>query len=364
MIKNLLLTLALSCGACCVANAQLSEPVNTNGWMGSVEFDPATFSVDKGAKGCSFSMRITATHQIMDYLSGGFGVSLDQNWNFQTAPSLNIFGRLHAEDFRRKFSPFVELDMGYDQSFQDVDVRSFMFNPTVGVRYGHFGFGVGYLGHAANGGVGSAINIRLAYYFGYHKTAGSEKFAKFMRDMKWGVGLKALIPFGNGKVISNEAQVTSSIGGGLELSGLYPFSNKFSAGLMLGFDVLNVNVKEPADRHSPVDFWEYSENYFSIIAALRGRYDITQAEFSKLNLHPYVSLDLGLSSNLIADEWHESFYYSPTVGLAMPVKNNTQSVDLGIGIAPAYMDKNGGRYIGEKGFHGVPGLKISLGYTF
>lgn len=330
------------------------------GWIGSVELDPAVISVEKGATSrVSFTPRLTATHKVMPYLALGGGISLTEGWNFKGAPSMEIFARAHAENFTNEFTPFFDLDLGYFQSFENTKSRGFAFNPTIGIRYGRLGFGIGYKG-AVYTGYGSnlynSINIRLAYYFGYHKNEHfCESIKNFFRRTDFGIALGAIFPTGKGFRYGHEMNLKT--GATMELSWLYRFSNNFSGGLMIGLNYVPFSEDIVGNAGTSAEFTETLSNIRSAITiGLRGRYDLKQLSMP-LGIHPYAKLDLGVAANLDTEEGSSSFYYSPGVGLSLPIKDNSHSLDLGVSYAPMSIEK-------ENGVGDVGSVRLTLGYTF
>ncbi len=340
------------------------ETVDSDGWMGSVEFDPAVISVNKGTKTTvSFTPRLTATHKVMPYLALGGGIELTEGWSFKGAPSMAIFGRVHAEDFSRVFSPIFDLDLGYHQSFEMTSYRGFMFNPTIGVRYGSFGFGMGYKGIVASGGaLSNAINIRLAYYFGYHK---NEKFcqrmSEFFHRIDYALALGCIFPFGDGHRYGHDMKTKT--GGTLEFTGLYRFSNNFTGGLLIGLNYVPYSEEFVANPGSSSEFREtMTDGRSAIIVALRGRYDFRQISLP-LGIHPFAKMDFGVAANLDTNEGTSSLYYSPGVGLSLPIKNDAHSLDLGVSYAPVSIEKDES-WGADCKVKDIGSLRLTLGYRF
>lgn len=337
-----------------VSAADISEPANSSKWMGSVEFDPAVISFNGSSTSAAFDIRLTATRKVAQYFSVGGGLGLSENWSFSGAPSLDIFARLHAEDFEKKFSPFGELDMGFDQSFENTDFHAFMFNPTIGIRYGRFSFGIGYRGLTNGSGVSSAINLKLSYAFGYglHK---NEKLLEFLRTINWGVGIGCFFPGSNGKSSSSDlVSYSLSPGLGVELTGMYPINKQWSAGLLLG--LTHGRYEEKYKTSEPL-----KQSNTGVMVAARGRYDFTKLNLWR-KLHPYAKFDLGISIQHGLNDIIP-VYYSPGVGLSLPVMNDRHSVDLGVSYMPVRMHKNK-KQLDSGGCHDVPAANITLGYVF
>lgn len=334
-------------------NAKVMTPVDKEqGWIGSAEFDPLFIPCVKNSS-VGFKLRLSATYKFHQYFSFGGAVALAENWKFSSAPSMDIVARLHAEDFRKDLSPFFDLDLGYMQSFENTDIRGFIFNPTVGIRYGRLALGLGYYG-LVNGGISSNINIRLAYYFGYGKNKNSERVKSFFEHLDYSLAIGGIISGGNK---SEKASHYMSPKGGVafEAAALYPFENNLSIGLMLGFNYVDVTSYSKGGGK----IWETGDGRSALIYAVRGRYDFRQVKLGPV--HPYAKFDLGGASNFDTDAGSTSFYYSPGIGISLPLKNNTKALDLGISYAPVSIERPGGA---DEKAHDVASMRITLGYTF
>lgn len=88
-------------------------------WHGTVEFDPVIYT-QKGAD-AGFNLKMTATRHISDYMGIGFGLGVNESFNFGTAPSIPIFARIHAEDYSRHATPFFDMDLGYNLNTDNFD---------------------------------------------------------------------------------------------------------------------------------------------------------------------------------------------------------------------------------------------------
>lgn len=320
-------------------------------WKGTVEFDPAVIGLTKNAP-TNFGIGITASRQIYDYLSIGGKISLYQGWKFNAAPSLNIMARLHVEDFSKDITPYFDFDFGYRQSFEDTNILGFAFNPTIGLRYKQIGFGIGYDGFVHKGSLNNSLNIRLAYHFGYNSKKASEFFSK--TDFALALGL---IASGGCKKDDGPNKYKATAGAGLELSWLYNFNKYFSMGIMADMNMISVNEKTRD--------YDDNESVSAVIYGLRAKYKVKQLTFLH-KIYPFVKVDLGQAINL--DDYtydaksESSFYYSPGVGLALPFKDDSKSLDLCVSYAPISMSAFKGNYDSKS--DEVGSVRITLGYTF
>ena len=201
-------------------------------WQGIVNFDVANIDVKGNTP--SFSVGLGAYQKVHPNVMLGFGAEIVESWNFKGSPSFPVFVGLHAEKFGEKFSPMIDFTAGYSFSTFKFDNSGFFMNPLIGVRFGHYGLGVGYLGstaNAKNAQWSSAINIRLAYYFGYHKTKMSESIKN---NTNFGMELTADIPLNSGDV------VRGTFGEGLNLFLLYSVCDNFVVGPMVGMSLIHI----------------------------------------------------------------------------------------------------------------------------
>lgn len=324
-------------------------------WRGSVDVNPI-ISTEKG-EDASLNINLSAIRKVSDYAGLGFGFGVNESFKFKTAPSVPVFVRFHSEEFSRETSPFLTVDAGYSFSIEDFDNSGFIINPTVGFRYKALSLGVGYYGsksQASGSKFTSAINIRLAYTFGYHKSYSG--FAEGLRKCEFGVSLGTLVPLSGTEAFSNDIAYGYSSGADLDLSFLYPVTEKVYLGLAAGIGY--INTKEYDNRYS---FYEYyKEKRGRLFLALRGKYKAKQLTFRE-RFYPYVQLDLGGCFDLAEDF---DFYTSPEIGISMDIAGGAHSLDLGIGYTMVKKDK----YEVSRSDYDVSEnagcLRISLGYTF
>lgn len=395
-----------------IASMGLQLSAQTDKWRGSVEFEPV-FETAKGATH-SFNVKLTASRQILDYVGLGFGIGLGESFNFSSNPSIPIFVRAHAEDFAKQWTPYFDFALGYTVNTADFGSGAFVINPTVGVRYDCVSIGLGYYGSKilkTGYGMGSAINLRLAYHFGYHRS--NSALARALRKLEFAVDLGVRFPMGGSTkasvdeliaysydndviVAHNNASFNGhySTGGDINLALLYPVNDNLSVGLMAGVGLIGKKQSEkyhvtPTEagllhtQMSPegfgLDFGESSDVRAMIPIALRGKYRFRQVCIAD-RFYPFASLDLGVAINPDTDGGTSAFYWSPTVGLAFDVAGGRHSVELGLSYVPQCVEKFSYTEKIERAYWGsyttftrdynnettqtIGTFRIALGYTF
>lgn len=354
---------------------------STDKWLGSVEFNPI-FPTYKGATP-QFNLNLTAMRKVNDYVGWGFGIGVNESFKFNAAPTIPVFVRAHAEDYSKPWSPYFDLDLGYGINLDDLESNGLIINPTVGVRYGSVSIGIGYHGTKIlkdGYGMGNAVNVRLAYYFGYHKS--DSQLARALRRLEFGIDLGVRMPMTDGtkesekEELSNNgnADYTSSAhgryttGADLNLSLLYPVNDNLSVGIMAGFGIIG-------QKSTVKSSLEFSNNDVRsmIPLAFRGKYRFRQISVAK-KFYPFVSFDLGMAINPDTDGGCSSFYWSPAAGLALDVAGGRHSIELGVSYVPQTVEKMQYIYSSsdhryeedwrEVKTHTAGNLRIALGYTF
>lgn len=319
-----------------VAAVSLAVPakaVADDAWQGKVNFDPAVIPTAKGAT-TQFQIGLEAYKQVHPYVALGFGAALQENWKFKSGWAFPVFVTAHAEQFGAEFTPTFDFRVGYAFSTQKFDYSSVFINPVVGIRYQRVGVGIGYLGGKANFSGSkweSNINIRLAYYFGYHAT----NFSRSLTKTNFGLEFALDVTGGGDKYL-----IKPSTGYGINLFFLYPVTENLEMGPMVG--VHNQNFKyydtwNTVDTENPE--WEGDHSSLWIPIALRTRYNVRQATFAG-KIYPWARLDLG-GYAVSGDEMKGGFYWSPAVGLSLDLKDGNHSLDLGVGYTSLKAYKGG-----------------------
>ncbi len=311
-------------------------------WRGMATFDPVSIPV--GRQTASFGAQIGAYRNVHDYVMAGFGVGITEVWNFKSRPALPLFVGLHAEDFSESFTPTFDFQFGYSFNTKSFDYSTLYINPMVGVRFNRIGLSVGYLGGIApqleHSKWSSSINIRLAYYFGYHATRMSRSLShlSFMAEASLDMPLGA-----------KKNNVSLGVGGGLNIGLMWNATDEFEMGPIAGFHPM----------HTTEEFDDFKDSYSDMWAlfALRGRYRFRDVSVGD-KLYPWAQLDLGYAGG--GDYMMSSFYWSPAVGVSYDVRDGKSSIDLGLGFN-TFKVKSGA--YGDDDFS-AGCLRISLGYSF
>ncbi|MDE7386431.1 MAG: hypothetical protein K2N28_04780 [Muribaculaceae bacterium] len=319
-------------------------------WQGIANFDVANINVKGNTP--SFSIGLGAYQKVHPNVMAGFGAQITESWKFKGNPSIPVFVGLHAEKFGEKMSPMLDFTTGFSFNTSEIDYSSYYLNPMIGVRFGKYGLGVGYLGSIAIGEGArweSYINIRLAYYFGYHKTKMSESIKN---NTNFGMELTADIPLNSGE------NVKGTFGEGLNLYLLYSVSDNFEIGPMVGAHNLATELRGDWSHNE----WDGDHGSLWVPIALRGKYSARQIAVAG-KFYPWARLDLG-GCAAIGDELRSGFYYSPAVGLSLDVRGGKSSIDLGLsytGLSTGLKDEWGTQKMPKFTTHM---LSIALGYTF
>ncbi|MDE7472758.1 MAG: hypothetical protein K2M68_04140 [Muribaculaceae bacterium] len=319
-------------------------------WQGIASFDVANINVKGNTP--SFSIGLGAYQKVHPNVMAGFGAQITESWKFKGNPSFPIFVGLHAEKFEEKMSPVLDFTTGICLNTSEIDYSSYYMNPMVGVRFGRYGIGVGYLGSIAMAEGAqweSYINIRLAYYFGYHKTKMSESIKN---NTNFGMELSADIPLNSGE------SIRGTFGEGINFYLLYSVNDNFELGPMVGAHYLTTELKDYWSDYE----WEGDHGSLWAPVALRGKYNFLQIAIGG-KFYPWARLDIGGSIS-IGDELKSGFYYSPAVGLSLDVRGGKSSIDLGLsytglstGLEDDWTSQKTSRFTTHM-------LSIALGYTF
>ncbi len=338
-------------------------------WVGTVDFGPV-INLQKGG-GTSLGVNVAATRQVHEYLNLGAGTGFVESFNFDAGPVIPFFARLHAEKTNASFSPFLTFDMGYYLNTENTNYGGFMFNPTLGVRFGDILCGVGYLGVVHNG-VGSHLNIRLGYAFGAHRS--NTPVDKALRKLEFAVDFGVSF---TGNLYSETYEFedkTYNVAYGyypspsVNLALLYPVTDHFDAGLMIGFHYFVQKFKTNGlpQAEAEEEFINRS-SVLSIPLALRFKYKFSNILIAK-RFYPFAQLDLGFAtytkSKVIGEDVltaNKQFHYAPCVGLSYDVAGGKHSVDLGL----SYYSKKF-KVTDDEGKHTINRgvFRVAVGYTF
>lgn len=340
-----------------------------DGWVGTVDFGPI-ISLQKGGN-TSIGVNVAATRQVHEYLSLGAGTGFIETFKFDKGPVIPLFVRAHAEKNGVDMSPFLTFDMGYDLCTENTRAGGFMFNPTVGVRFGDILFGFGYRGTVHNG-VSSCLNIRLGYAFGAHRsnTPIDEALRKIEFSIDFGLSFTGDLYSEVYEFEGKDYNVAYGYHAGpsVNLALLYPVTDNFYAGLTTGFHYFGQKFKAGGLPQSEVDEeFINRNNVLSIPVALRLKYKFHDMLIANC-LYPYAQLDMGFAtytnSKLSENKGisaNRQFHFAPCLGLAYDVAGGKHSIDLGL----SYYSKKFVREAdGKKESINKGVFRIAIGYTF
>lgn len=119
--------------------------------------DWTAFNVQGGIK--------TAVHPNIDL---GVGVGLTEEWNFKHSPLIPMFGRVDFHGRLGNLSPFFSFDVGYELNTNNTEHGAVLVNPMVGLKFGNWYGGIGYLGHCwtqKGSGSTNCFNMKIGYNF-------------------------------------------------------------------------------------------------------------------------------------------------------------------------------------------------------
>ena len=152
-MKKVLLTLALAATAIC---ASAVNPF--------VEFQP----VQAGDNFTAFNFQGGITGKVHPNIGLGVGVGVTEKWNFDKGPLIPMFGRVDVSGKLGSLTPFVSFDVGYELNTENTDHGAVLVDPMIGLKFGKWYGGIGYLGHCwTQGGHGttSTFNMKIGYNF-------------------------------------------------------------------------------------------------------------------------------------------------------------------------------------------------------
>ncbi len=152
-MKKLLLTLGISLAA---LSASAVTPF--------IEFQP----VQAGDDYTSFNFQGGVTTKVHKNVSVGLGAGITEEWNFSNGPLIPMFGRAVVSGKVKGFEPFISFDLGYELNTQNTDYGAVLVNPMVGLNFGKWYGGIGFLGHCwVQQGHGSTgcFNMKIGYNF-------------------------------------------------------------------------------------------------------------------------------------------------------------------------------------------------------
>lgn len=129
-----------------------------------IEFQP----VQAGKNFTAFNFQGGIAAKVHPNIGLGVGVGITEKWNFDVAPLIPIFGRAEFSGKIGGLNPFFSFDVGYELNTQNTDHGAVLVNPMIGLKFGSWYGGIGYLGHCwTQGGSGttSCFNMKIGYNF-------------------------------------------------------------------------------------------------------------------------------------------------------------------------------------------------------
>ena len=153
-MKKLLLTLTAALGTMFCASA-----VNP-----FLEFQP----LQDGGDLTAFNVQAGVTGKVHNNFRLGAGIGITEHWNFSEDPLIPIFVRGQIEGPVGEFNPFFSFDVGYEINTEDTGSGAVLVNPMIGLQFGKWYGGIGYLGHCWTGdgsGTTGCFNMKIGYNF-------------------------------------------------------------------------------------------------------------------------------------------------------------------------------------------------------
>lgn len=98
----------------------------------------------------------------------GVGLGITERWNFNEGPLIPIFARAEFSGRFRSLQPFFSFDVGYEINTDDTHWGAVLVNPMVGLKFGRWYGGIGYLGHVwtpKGAGATNCFNMKIGYTF-------------------------------------------------------------------------------------------------------------------------------------------------------------------------------------------------------
>lgn len=153
-MKKILLPLILA--VCSFVSAKAIDPF--------LEFQP----VQVGDNFTAFNFQGGITGKVHPNIRLGAGLGITERWNFDTSPLIPIFVRGQFEGRLGSLNPFFSFDVGYEINTEETSCGAVLVNPMVGLKFGKWYFGIGYLGHCwtpKHAGSTNTFNMKVGYSF-------------------------------------------------------------------------------------------------------------------------------------------------------------------------------------------------------
>ena len=154
-MKKLFLTLAAALGT--MLSASAINPF--------FEFQPIQVGGDNFT---AFNVQAGVTGKVHPNVRLGAGIGITERWNFNTSPLIPIFVRGQLEGHLGGVSPFFSFDVGYEINTENTDWGAVLVNPMIGLQFGKWYGGIGYLGHCWTpdyAGSTNCFNMKIGYNF-------------------------------------------------------------------------------------------------------------------------------------------------------------------------------------------------------
>lgn len=129
-----------------------------------VEFQP----LQVGNSYTAFNFQGGVKTNVHQNVAVGLGAGITEKWNFNQGPLIPIFARAEISGNLKGFKPFFSFDVGYEVNTENTDCGAVLVNPMVGLKFGSWYGGIGYLGHCwtpKNAGSTSCFNLKIGYNF-------------------------------------------------------------------------------------------------------------------------------------------------------------------------------------------------------
>lgn len=128
------------------------------------EFQP----IQAGDGYTAFNFQGGITGKVHKNIRLGAGIGFTERWNFDTAPLIPIFVRGQVEGRLGSLDPFFSFDVGYEINTEDTDWGAVLVNPMVGLQFGKWYGGIGYLAHCwtpEHSKSTGCFNMKIGYNF-------------------------------------------------------------------------------------------------------------------------------------------------------------------------------------------------------
>lgn len=129
-----------------------------------LEFQP----VIVGDHYTAFNVQGGVTGKVHPNIALGAGVGITEQWNFNQGPLIPIYARAEFSGNLKGLKPFFSFDVGYEINTENTEYGAVLVNPMVGLKFGRWYGGIGYLGHCwtpKHAGSTNCFNMKIGYNF-------------------------------------------------------------------------------------------------------------------------------------------------------------------------------------------------------